>query len=144
MKNISANFNPAGLTPEAQKENAEPSRGSVRWLKRWWTGAGDRLRELETRVKRMWQTRPNLQRADLETITAPTLVIVGDADVVSASHARLMAEWLPNGSLAIIAGGHFTPVTQARRVNELIADFLKSVASGAIPVSSRMGNHPSE
>ena len=141
---ISANFNPAGLTPEAQKESLEPSRGIVRWLKRWWTGAGDRLRELEIRVKRMWQTRPNLRRADLATIPAPTLVIVGEADVVSTSHARLMAEWLANGSLAIIAGGHFTPVTQARRVNDLIAEFLQPVACDGIPVLPCMRNHPSE
>jgi len=141
---ISANFNPAGLTPEAQKETSEPSRGIVRWLKRWWTGAGDRLRELEIRVKRMWQTRPNLQRADLATITAPTLVIVGEADVVSTSHACLMAEWLANGSLAIIAGGHFTPVTQAQRVNELMLEFLNPVTSVGIPAPPFMNNHPSE
>jgi pimeloyl-ACP methyl ester carboxylesterase len=130
---ISANFNPAGLTQEAKKETFESSRGIVSWLKRWWTGAGDRLGELEIRVKRMWQTRPNLRRADLETITAPTLVIVGEADVVSTSHARLMAEWLANGSLAIVAGGHFTPVTQALRVNALIDEFLKPAASDGIP-----------
>lgn len=121
---ISANFNPQGLRPEVQKENTGPSRGIDRWWKRWWTGAGDRLHQLEARVKRMWRTRPNLQPADLADIAAPTLVIVGDADFVSTAHARLMAKWLANGSLAVIAGGHFTPVTQARRVNEWIARFL--------------------
>jgi len=126
---ISANFNPQGLTPEAQQENTHPSRGIERWWKRYWTGAGDRLRDLETRVQRMWRTRPNLQRADLAAIAAPTLVIVGDADAVSTAHARLMAKWLANGSLAVIAGGHFTPVTQARRVNELIARFLGAGSS---------------
>ena len=34
-----------------------------------------------------------------------------------------MDEEVP-GSLAVIAGGHFTPVSHARRVNELIARFL--------------------
>lgn len=121
---ISANFNPEGLTPEAQKANAAPSRGIERWWRRWWTGADNRLHALEARVQRMWRTRPNLQRADLEAVAAPTLVIVGDADVVSTTHARLMAKWLANGSLAVIAGGHFTPVSHARRVNELIARFL--------------------
>ena len=47
---ISANFNPEGLKPEAQEENTGPSRGIERWWKRWWTGAGDRLHELEARV----------------------------------------------------------------------------------------------
>jgi len=123
---ISANFNPGGLTPEAQQENVQPSRGIDRWWKRWWTGAGDRLRDLESRVQRMWRTRPNLQQADLAAIAAPTLVIAGNADVVSIAHARQMADWLANGSLAVIPGGHFTPVTQARRVNGLIAEFLSA------------------
>ena len=61
---------------------------------------------------------------DLAGIAAPTLVIVGDADVVSTPHARRIAKWLTNGSLAVITGGHFTPVSQARQVNELITQFL--------------------
>ncbi|WP_054700233.1 alpha/beta fold hydrolase [Desulfosarcina cetonica] len=55
---------------------------------------------------------------------APTLVIVGEKDVVSLAHARQMAEALGHGTLAIVPGGHFTPVTHARRVNALIAAFL--------------------
>lgn len=121
---ISANFNPGGLMPEAREENTSPSRGIERWWKRWWTGAGDRLHKLEARVQRLWRTHPNLQPADLADIATPTLVIVGDADVVSTTHARLMAKYLANGSLAVISGGHFTPVTQARRVNEWISRFL--------------------
>lgn len=58
---IGANFSPDGLTPEAQTESSEPSRGVARWIKRWWTGAGNRIKELETRVKQMWRTRPNLK-----------------------------------------------------------------------------------
>ena len=72
----------------------------------------------------MWRTRPNLTPADLEKITVPTMVIVGEKDVVSVSHARRMAAALGNGTLAILPGGHFTPVTQARRVNGLIDAFL--------------------
>jgi pimeloyl-ACP methyl ester carboxylesterase len=121
---ISANFNPAGLTPEAQRETFQPSSGVARWLRRWWTGAGDRFQRLEARIKRMWRIRPNLEPADLGEITAPTLVIVGESDVVSLSHARQMYEQLAHGSLAIIAGGHFTPITRARQVNGLIAGFL--------------------
>jgi len=121
---VSANFSPAGLTLDAQKDTFEPSSGVAYWLRRWWTGAGDRLRSLEDRIKRMWRFRPNLQPADLGKITAPTLVIVGEEDAVSIPHARQMAERLAHGFLAIIPGGHFTPVTQTRRVNGLIAEFL--------------------
>jgi pimeloyl-ACP methyl ester carboxylesterase len=134
---ISANFSPAGLTPEAHRETHESSRGVAYWFRRWWTGAGDRLQALEKRIKRMWQRGPNLQAVDLERITALTLVIVGETDVVSIAHARQMAKELANASLAIIPGGHFTPVTQAQRVNHLIADFFGIETSSVKPEGGR-------
>jgi pimeloyl-ACP methyl ester carboxylesterase len=122
---ISANFNPSGLTPEARQAASEQSRGLAHWISRWWTGAEDRTVELEARIKRMWQTRPNLRPADLQQIVAPTLVIVGEMDDVSIAHARQLAQLLSKGSLAVIPGGHATPVTQSRRVDKLLADFLE-------------------
>ena len=124
---ISANFDPSGLTLEArQAAEDDGSRSGIgAWLSRWWTGAGDHLAELEKRIKTMWRTRPNLLLVDLQAIQAPTLVIVGEADDVMASHARQMAEALPHGSLEIIPGGHFTPLTHPQLVNGLIADFLE-------------------
>jgi pimeloyl-ACP methyl ester carboxylesterase len=133
---ISANSSPAGLAPEARRETLESSRGATYWFRRWWTGAGKRFQVLEKRIKRMWRQRPNLQLSDLERITASTLVIVGSKDIVSITHARQMAKELANGSLDIIPGGHFTPVTQARRVNNLIADFF---GIGTSPVKTRGG-----
>ena len=121
---ISANFSPAGLTRQARDEELAPSRGLAYWWRRWWTGAGERLRMLEAKIKRMWRSRPNLQLSDLRRIATPCLVIVGEADVVSLAHARQMAENLIHGTLAIVPGGHFTPVTHARRVNALIAGFF--------------------
>jgi pimeloyl-ACP methyl ester carboxylesterase len=133
---ISANFNPAGLTPEVHHETYESSRGLAYWFRRWWTGAGEHLKALEKRIKRMWRKWPKLQAVDLKRITAPTLVIVGERDVVSVAHARQMAKELGNGSLATIPGGHSTPVTQSRRVNHLIAAFLGIETPFVIPRNS--------
>lgn len=127
---ISANFSPAGLTAEAREDAHRQSSGLQYWLKRWWTGAGHRVVELERRIKRMWRTFPSLQPADLKAIAASALVIVGQHDIVSVEHAGRMAELLPHGSLAIIPGGHNTPVTHAARVNALIARFLRIAVSG--------------
>lgn len=123
---ISANFDPSGLTLEArQAADGVGSRSGIgAWLSRWWTGAGDHLAELERRIKTMWRTRPNLLPVDLQAIQAPTLVIVGEADDVMAVHARQMAEALPHGSLEILPGGHFTPLTHPGLVNGRIAAFL--------------------
>ncbi|WP_319408405.1 alpha/beta hydrolase [uncultured Desulfosarcina sp.] len=121
---ISANFSPTGLTSEALEETHTQSSGLTYWLKRWWTGAGKQLVELENRIKRMWRIFPVLQPADLQEISAPTLVIIGDHDVISIAHARQMAKLLANGFLEIVPGGHSTPVTHSIQVNEAMAKFL--------------------
>ena len=121
---ISSNFNPAGLTPEALEEAHRQSGGLQYWFKRWWTGAGKRLTELENRIKRMWRTFPVLKPPDLQEISIPTLVIVGEHDDISIEHARQMATLLPHGFLKVIPGGHSTPVTHCIQVNAAIADFL--------------------
>ena len=53
--------------------------------------------------------------ADVAGIAAPTLVVVGDHDVVLPEHALKMARLLPKGRLLIVPGGH--------------GDFLGEVAS---------------
>ncbi len=121
---ISANFNPSGLTPAAMEDTHTRSSGLNYWIKRWWTGAGQHLSELEDRIKRMWRIYPVLYPQDLKVIRIPTLVIVGDHDVVAVEHAKLMAELLPSGELDIVPGGHSTPVTRSPRINRAIAGFL--------------------
>lgn len=121
---ISANFNPSGLTPEALKDTRTQSSGPAYWITRWWTGAGKHLHLLEKRTKRMWRTFPRLQPADLHRITAPTLVIVGDHDIISTAHAKQMADALPNGGLKEVSSGHHSPITHPQLINRAIAAFL--------------------
>jgi pimeloyl-ACP methyl ester carboxylesterase len=44
--------------------------------------------------------------ADLRSIMAPALVLIGDQDLPPAEHAALMSRLLPNGRLAILPGNH--------------------------------------
>lgn len=44
--------------------------------------------------------------SDLTSIAAPTLVVVGDHDIVLPEHAMKMARLLPKGRLMIVPGGH--------------------------------------
>ncbi|GEM_PF-1148242 len=121
---ISANFNPSGLIPEALGETHTQARGLEYWFKRWWTGAGRRLVILEKRVKRMWLTRPMIKPIELKEIALPTLVIIGEQDIISIGHAKQMAELLPHGFLEVIPGGHYMPVTHSVQVNKAIAKFF--------------------
>ncbi len=43
---------------------------------------------------------------DLQSIKAPSLIIIGDKDVVSPEHAVEMYRLIPDCRLAIIPGGH--------------------------------------
>lgn len=73
----------------------------------------------------MWRTAPQLDHSDLQAITAPTLVITGENDIIDLRHSSELAQMLANGKLEIVPGaGHAAPVTHAQQINQLIASFL--------------------
>ena len=67
--------------------------------------------------------------ADLGRITAPTLVVVGDADVVTPEPmARQLADAIPNARLRQIPqAGHVPAIEQPQRLAELIREHLNEV-----------------
>ncbi len=126
---ISANFHPSGLIPEASEIQNESSYFSPKkftdWLRSWWSGAGDAHPILEAEIKELWRTAPLLVHADLRAITAPTLVITAENDIIEMSHSGELAQMLANGRIEIVLGaGHATPITHAEQINQLIAAFL--------------------
>ncbi|WP_165063864.1 alpha/beta fold hydrolase [Paludisphaera rhizosphaerae] len=72
--------------------------------------------------------RPD-RRDRLGEIIAPTLVVVGQEDVVSPpEEARAIAEALPNSQLAIIPhAGHLAPYEDPEAFNAVVLAFLKDV-----------------
>lgn len=50
---------------------------------------------------------PNLQPSQLSNIHMPTLVIVGDRDMVKRAHSLTIVEALPHGSFVEMKGTHF-------------------------------------
>jgi pimeloyl-ACP methyl ester carboxylesterase len=62
----------------------------------------------------------------LETITVPTLVLVGDEDTLTpVSDALAMSAAIPGSRLVTIPGaGHLAPLEQPAVVNAAIAEFL--------------------
>lgn len=55
---------------------------------------------------RRMQTFKDWDDKDIQSITAPTLLIAGDADLVTPEHAVAMYQLIPHCQLAIIPGGH--------------------------------------
>ena len=67
---------------------------------------------------------------DLARITAPTLVVVGDDDVIELSHTCALYESLPAGQLAVIpATSHAVPMEKPAELSRIIGDFLAGDAA---------------
>lgn len=83
---------------------------------------GSHLKEMAN----MWATSPNLTKRDLNKITVPTLVIVGDHYDISISHTVEMYEALGNADLFIAPDAtHFIHQEKPDLLHNVIHDFLK-------------------
>jgi pimeloyl-ACP methyl ester carboxylesterase len=65
----------------------------------------------------------------LPTIDVPTLIVVGDEDVLTpVSDSRSMHEAIDGSRLEVVAGaGHLTPVERPSAFNHLLGEFLSSI-----------------
>ncbi|APW63844.1 alpha/beta fold hydrolase [Paludisphaera borealis] len=72
--------------------------------------------------------RPD-RREQLAEIAVPTLVIVGEDDVIAPpAEARAMAEALPNGRLEVVSdAGHLAPYENPDAVDQAILGFLQGL-----------------
>jgi len=78
------------------------------------------------RLQRMWPVEPNFTREEMQSIKAPTLIIIGDGDIVTPEHAVEMFRTIPNAQLCVAphAGHGVMP-------KEAILAFLNEVPTGA-------------
>jgi pimeloyl-ACP methyl ester carboxylesterase len=59
------------------------------------------------RLKPMWAAEPSFTREQLRSIKAPTLIIIGDADIVTPEHATEMFRAIPASQLCVVPhAGH--------------------------------------
>ncbi len=67
---------------------------------------------------------PNLKRESLSVIKAKTLVINGNRDMIKTSHARAIADTIPNAELKIVDGDHFWIYREPEEACRVIDEFL--------------------
>jgi pimeloyl-ACP methyl ester carboxylesterase len=80
--------------------------------------------EVWAKIRTMW-AEPFDWTAKVKRITAPTLVIVGDDDYVTVSHAEEFSQMVPLGQLAVVPGAsHILPMEKSEVFNELVLDFM--------------------
>ena len=86
----------------------------------------------------MFATEPTMPISDIQTIVAPSLVLVGDDDLVELSHTGALYEALPHGQLAVVPGtSHAVPIEKPIEVSALILEFLSGPVSPPTLMPSR-------
>lgn len=80
-------------TPVAEDYARRSPDGAAHW---------PRLRE---RLRRMWLVEPDYSQDEVRSITVPTLIIIGDADIVTPEHAVEMFRTIPDAQLCVIPRG---------------------------------------
>jgi pimeloyl-ACP methyl ester carboxylesterase len=73
----------------------------------------------------MWRTQPTLTAEELGRIQAPTLVMVGDDDMMTLEHTTALYRAIPDSRLAVVPGAsHLVPLEKPAFVNRLILEHL--------------------
>ncbi len=74
----------------------------------------------------MVQREPHIAVGDLARIQAPTLVLVGDDDLVSLEHTIALFRAIPRAELAVVPGTSHTVLMEKPEIlNRLVLDFLE-------------------
>jgi pimeloyl-ACP methyl ester carboxylesterase len=68
---------------------------------------------------------PQIDPEELHAITAPTLVMAGDRDIIQWDHTLLIAGNIPNARLAIIPGGHEIAREHPPAFNQAVRAFFE-------------------
>ncbi len=96
------------------------------------------------KVVEMWRTEPALTAEELAAVTAPTLVLVGDDDLMTFEHTLALYHAVPGSELAVVPGAsHLAPLEKPELVNRLILDHLtKDPVQTMLPVRRAHGDEP--
>lgn len=68
--------------------------------------------------------QPRFRFDDLKGVSNPTLVIVGDHDMIRDRHSRRIHEAIPDSRFRVIHGSHFCAVEQPEAYGTAVMDFL--------------------
>ena len=89
-----------------------------------------------------WQ---GFSRAELGSIEAPMLIMVGDRDFVRVDHAVETFRAIPGAELAVIPdAGHFALHSEPERVIPIVQHFLEKPAERCPVAHAGLGYHPGE
>jgi pimeloyl-ACP methyl ester carboxylesterase len=93
-----------------------------------------KLRTMHDKDAERMRNFKDVPDADLRSLRAPTLILIGDRDIVKPEHAVELTQLIPNARLLVLVGGHGDYIGEAiitqratgapARTAELIGEFL--------------------
>jgi len=122
---IGANFHFEGvITAEMSPESDAAKQIHADYVARSPDGA-DHFDIVMQKAFTLFATEPTMTVDDLRDIAAPTLVLVGDDDMIDLRHTRELYEALPDAQLAVVPGtSHAVPFEKPAETARLIEEFL--------------------
>lgn len=128
---IGANFRPAPdcFVEPAMLDGMRPGSPDIEFFREMYAAVtpdgADHWPVVADKVIDMWRTQPTLTPEDLGRIQSPTLVMVGDDDMVTLEHTVALYRAIPGAQLAVVPGAsHIVPLEKPAQVNRLILDHL--------------------
>jgi pimeloyl-ACP methyl ester carboxylesterase len=129
---IGANYDTTGIAPEILETFAHmaPDNAEMATLRALYEAHSPDGPEHWPIVFRkfveLMQREPNISLEELARIAAPTLVLVGDDDLVSIEHTVALFRAIPNSELAVIPGtSHAVAKEKPVIFNHVVLDFLQ-------------------
>ena len=78
-------------------------------------------------VHRKLQREPHIAIDDLGRISAPTLLVIGDDDLISIEHSAALFRAIPNSELAVVPGAsHAVAIEKPEFLNRIVLDFFQN------------------
>jgi pimeloyl-ACP methyl ester carboxylesterase len=130
---IGANYDTAGIAPEAEDMAANMAPDSddmamFRGLYEMHSPDGpEHWPVLFGKFTEMLQREPHIPIDDLGRISAPTLVAMGDDDLMTIEHSAALFRAIPNSELAVVPGAsHAVVIEKPELLNRIVLDFLQN------------------
>lgn len=108
------NLDPSGVTAAC-----------TRWIQREYRAAKEKGDAGTIELMELMLDQPHIPPAHLARITAPTLVMAGNRDVILREHTKLIARSIPGAKLTILQGDHFIAAKHPEEFNRAVLEFLE-------------------
>jgi pimeloyl-ACP methyl ester carboxylesterase len=125
---ISGNIDPSGIVAEDRRPAAFPSSAFAELsadYDRLSPDGPEHRDDVLAKLRRLWRDEPRIDPEELGRISAPTLVMAGDHDMISTQHTVAIADAIPHARLHVVPNAsHMLMLEQPELVNLAMLDLL--------------------